>query len=465
MAEGLIDKLRAVLIQLHQSPFPHVPTPKGCSRRASVAIIIRVRPRYEPLSKPEPSPNAEQSTVLIDEPQSAGPVSFQPQSAVESIDSFFSRDAVQHGDPEILFIKRVSRITDRWSGHTALPGGKRDPEDKDDLAAAIRETREEIGLDLNGSNCIHVGNLAERIVSTTKGNEALMVLCPYVFLWTSPTTPPLQPQPTEIAAVHWVPLRMLLSPKLRTREYVDFSRTFVPRGGPLARRVVSLLLGQMMFSAIRLIPSESVYASSTPEFTPKTVDPSSILSTLKLGVLGRSSFALLFHQQPLLLWGLTLGVLADFLENLPPYNAVKLWEYPTYSVVDLRFLIWLLTRSARKNNALDLSAGTWPKHTAMDATTQAVAIPGGIPVDASKYSVGIGGLGVGSKPGFAAGNLLGDYYSRMTIAIRIFLVYRAVLGVAAGVWLFKLWRRRRRWTGLGRHRRLKHVGMALQALI
>ena len=33
------------------------------------------------------------------------------------------------------------------AGEVALPGGKRDKEDKDDIATALREAKEEIGLD------------------------------------------------------------------------------------------------------------------------------------------------------------------------------------------------------------------------------------------------------------------------------------------------------------------------------
>jgi 8-oxo-dGTP pyrophosphatase MutT (NUDIX family) len=76
---------------------------------------------------------------------------------------------VQRGDPEVVFIKRAAREGDRWTSHVALPGGKRDPEDEDDKATAVRETSEEIGLDLNGRDAMFVGNLPERVVSTSWG--------------------------------------------------------------------------------------------------------------------------------------------------------------------------------------------------------------------------------------------------------------------------------------------------------
>lgn len=451
----LITSLRKVLQKLHDSPYPHVenPTP-GNQQRASVSVILRIRPRYQAVTA-----NAPNGSYVL--PNNENDVENRPVGKTENIASFFSNDWVQSGDPEILFIKRAGRKGDRWSGHIALPGGKRDPEDIDDLDTAIRETREEIGLDLSTADCLHVGNLPERVVTTTWGRDALMVLCPYVFMLTGPI-PVLQPQPTEVAALHWIPLRALLSPSLRTREYVDTSSRMVKQGGAAVQKILRFLLGRMMFSAIQLAPSESLYATSIPGFVPDGGDPTAkLFSGLAEGSFGvpSSSSGSLAHQQPLLLWGLTLGVLADFLDMLPPHNAVSLWKYPTYTMPDLRVLVYLITRPVRKNNAGDLSTGSWPSQavatqrdtnqkavnqTAMDAETQAMMVTEAEPRHlAINSEVGISGLGVGSHRQPTVGKLLSGYYERMSLAIGVFLVYRTVLGSTVIYWIYRAWRRRR----------------------
>jgi 8-oxo-dGTP pyrophosphatase MutT (NUDIX family) len=58
---------------------------------------------------------------------------------------------LRHGSDdvvELLLIKRSERDDDPWSGHVALPGGRFDPTDATLQDTAIRETREETGIDL-----------------------------------------------------------------------------------------------------------------------------------------------------------------------------------------------------------------------------------------------------------------------------------------------------------------------------
>ncbi|MCA1614961.1 MAG: CoA pyrophosphatase [Acidobacteria bacterium] len=50
--------------------------------------------------------------------------------------------------PEMLVIKRSEAERDHWSGHLALPGGRVEPDDENLQATAVRETLEEVGLDL-----------------------------------------------------------------------------------------------------------------------------------------------------------------------------------------------------------------------------------------------------------------------------------------------------------------------------
>lgn len=432
-SRDILGQLQSVLNNLQTLPYPLVSNPEGCKKRASVAVIIRVRPAFEPVSTPN-----ESLTDLGGDDKPA-----------TSIDEFFAKPWVREGDPEVLFIKRAGRAGDRWSGHVALPGGKRDPEDESDRAAAVRETREEVGLDLSATECLEAGNLPERIVATTFGRVPLMVLCPYIFLYTTKTTPPLKPSPDEVASVHWVPLRALLSPNLRTREYVNTASRMAKQGGPVLQCILRLLVGRMMLSAVKLVPAESVYATSVPGFIPAA--GATTFSGLAEGAFGiPASNTGLAHLQPLMLWGLTLGVLADFLDMLPPYNAVKLWKYPTFTPPDLRAFVWAFTYSMRKNNAHDLSAGTWPyknrrrraSQTAMDATSFASAVTEGEPTKMSGQGVGIEGSAIGN-PQDLVGRLLEGYYHRMNIAVIAFLIYRTAAGSAVVYYLWKLWKDRR----------------------
>lgn len=172
--ENLVAHLKSVLLELNGHPYPEVACPPGVPKRASVALILRIQPNYshwpavqdKPFALHHPSPQSpsqrrRRSSATAHPPHK---LSFR-----DILDAFFEQDWVKHGDPELLFIKRATRAGDKWTGHVALPGGKRDPEDDDDQVTAVREALEEVGIDLGYNNAIAVGNLPQRIVTTSWG--------------------------------------------------------------------------------------------------------------------------------------------------------------------------------------------------------------------------------------------------------------------------------------------------------
>eukprot|EP00928_Gymnodinium_smaydae_P057867 TRINITY_DN41092_c0_g1_i1.p1 TRINITY_DN41092_c0_g1~~TRINITY_DN41092_c0_g1_i1.p1 ORF type:complete len:325 (-),score=17.46 TRINITY_DN41092_c0_g1_i1:283-1194(-) len=110
---------------------------------------------------------------------------------------------------EILYILRASRDGDKWSGHVAFPGGKRESTDVDDRATAVRETLEEVGLQLESSDFFYLGQLDDRAV--TGGGRVIQGfhMAPLIWLQTSASTPQLTMQASEVAAWRWAPLSAL----------------------------------------------------------------------------------------------------------------------------------------------------------------------------------------------------------------------------------------------------------------
>jgi 8-oxo-dGTP pyrophosphatase MutT (NUDIX family) len=113
---------------------------------------------------------------------------------------------------ELLMIQRAEREGDRWSGHMGFPGGVLHAQDRNSLAAAMRETQEEIGLDL-GQHGRLIARLSDIPTVAHRGQRRPLIISPYVF--TLDVLPPLQLN-HEVAAVLWVPLRFLAEPGNRS---------------------------------------------------------------------------------------------------------------------------------------------------------------------------------------------------------------------------------------------------------
>jgi 8-oxo-dGTP pyrophosphatase MutT (NUDIX family) len=110
------------------------------------------------------------------------------------------------GALELLLIKRAEYEGDPWSGHVALPGGRQEPGDASLEETAIRETREELALDLARDGVL-LGTLDE-IYPRTPVLPPILIR-PYVFATEGDA--PLQPS-DEVAAAFWVPTSLLLDP-------------------------------------------------------------------------------------------------------------------------------------------------------------------------------------------------------------------------------------------------------------
>jgi len=111
-------------------------------------------------------------------------------------------------DPlELLLIKRATSERDPWSGHMALPGGRRDDTDEDLEATARRETLEETGVDL-GAAAKPLGRLDD--VAPSSPRLPRLTISPFVFA--VPRDVEAQVASREIERVFWVPVDELRDP-------------------------------------------------------------------------------------------------------------------------------------------------------------------------------------------------------------------------------------------------------------
>ena len=147
----------------------------------------------------------------------------------------------------VLLIRRAERAGDPWSGHMALPGGRRDPADQDLIDTAVRETYEEVGLRLERADLL--GGLDD-VVPRTPVLPPIAVR-PYVFGLSE--RPSLTPNP-EVAGIRWVHLDHLLHPETYHSARLEIRGE--PRDFPAYRvdesivwgmteRILTSLLGQL----------------------------------------------------------------------------------------------------------------------------------------------------------------------------------------------------------------------------
>jgi 8-oxo-dGTP pyrophosphatase MutT (NUDIX family) len=116
-------------------------------------------------------------------------------------------------EAEMLVIKRSVSERDHWSGHLALPGGRVEAGDASLLAAAVRETFEEVGINLEAGGEV-LGRLG--VVEPKSPLAPRVSVAPFVAVAPAgyhvrregEVTPPLVLS-DEVAAAFWVPVSAL----------------------------------------------------------------------------------------------------------------------------------------------------------------------------------------------------------------------------------------------------------------
>lgn len=105
-------------------------------------------------------------------------------------------------DLGVLLIQRAEHPLDPWSGHMAFPGGRHQIGDPDLVHTAVRETREEVGVDLLRHGRL-IGRLDD-VQASARGRDLDLVITPFLFALDEQH--PTAIDETEVAAALWVPL-------------------------------------------------------------------------------------------------------------------------------------------------------------------------------------------------------------------------------------------------------------------
>ena len=189
----------------------------------------------------------------------------------------------------------------------------------------------------------------------------------------------------------------------------------------------------MLYPAAHLVPSESLFCSSTPGFLPG--EGASPWATRKL--FARSESVAAGAEKPLHLWGLTFGVVTDFLQLLDTHEQGKLWAWPTFSHWDIQFVLWLSAWKFRRRALAKVqrqrghSINVMEDGFASKLEPESRALPGGEHVNGSDALLRQG-----------AGGILEGYFQEIKLAILVTLGARAGLGFVIALLLVRRFRRR-----------------------
>ena len=118
---------------------------------------------------------------------------------------------------KILFIKRPDAEGDAFAGHMAFPGGKCEETDGSRLHTALRETQEEVGIDLRSEGRI-LGSLDD--VNPITPSVNMYVVTPFVSLLLGKAEVRTN---GEVAEALWIPVSHLKDPAWREQNTIERS--------------------------------------------------------------------------------------------------------------------------------------------------------------------------------------------------------------------------------------------------
>lgn len=240
-------------------------------------------------------------------------------------------------DISVLFIKRAIKSNDTWSGHIAFPGGHLN-KGEDDYTCAIRETMEEIGLDLRESDyCKWLGRLPQK--SFQKRRRKLVIL-PHAFLIASTDTS-LKLCPDEVADVRWINLSHILSRGNDELDVIDKNLVDLLRLRGVWNNRISALC-RMMNTEVIFFPALNLNIEYDCDHKRCDTCPA---------------------DTSWLLWGMTFGILHDFLTHCNNgtryfHSTIPFWF--SNRVVNMCIWCWssILQGSGSRNLFMSLVMGS-----------------------------------------------------------------------------------------------------------
>ncbi len=168
--------------------------------------------------------------------------------------------AGEDGEPRLLLTRKPEKMRSH-AGQVAFPGGARDPQDRDELATALREADEELGIP--PSSVRPLGALDDGWVITG------WRLTPWV--GRIPAGLAYRPNPHEVAHVFEVPLAALMDPartRLRierlVRDDAAFDVPYFEHAGELIWGATGRVVLQLLEIACGFAPPEPLLPKPPP---------------------------------------------------------------------------------------------------------------------------------------------------------------------------------------------------------